>query len=101
MQIDASLDSAFFSRLQRWPLVIPIPRRRGLQPRLKSLSASARSPYRPFAVSPHRRFAQSYRRARILTVLMQNHSHNFDGGITFEIELGIDDLVEKLVFGAV
>jgi hypothetical protein len=32
---------------------------------------------------------------------MQNHSHNFDGGITFEIELGIDDLVEKLVFGAV
>jgi hypothetical protein len=31
---------------------------------------------------------------------MQNHSHNFAGGITFEIELGIDDFVEKLVFGA-
>jgi hypothetical protein len=31
---------------------------------------------------------------------MQNHSHNFAGGITFEIELGIDDFVEELVFGA-
>ena len=31
---------------------------------------------------------------------MQNHGHNFAAGITFEIELGIDNLVEKFVFGA-
>jgi hypothetical protein len=31
---------------------------------------------------------------------MQNHGHNFAGGITFEVELGIDNFVEKLVFGA-
>ena len=31
---------------------------------------------------------------------MQNHGHNFAAGISFEVELGIDNLVEKLVFGA-
>jgi hypothetical protein len=33
-------------------------------------------------------------------MLMQNHGHNCAAGVTVEIELGIDDLVEKLVFGA-
>ena len=49
-----------------------------------------------------RRLAQSLATLcpRILAVLMQNHGHNFAAGITFEIELGIDNLVEKFVFGA-
>jgi hypothetical protein len=32
--------------------------------------------------------------------LKQNHGDNLPAGITFEIESGIDDLVEKLVFSA-
>jgi len=65
------------------------------------------SPYRRIAASPHRRIAASPFRTtlptlcpRTLAALMQNHGHNFAGGIAFEIELGIDNLVEKFVFSA-